>query len=242
MSYLLPTRLPFTGHLPDGLAPPGDAGLLTAADVAPPQPAQETGTGNLEAADRAAAHLTAEDLEQLSQEQYNLQESEALSLGYSVATLTTEGSHDLLIFQAARYKDIDIQGQTYRFGVAVEATITVATAKFQGALTLPVVAANVQLSFAAASSTLAVRGYLPQAPLQLPAWGSFDVGSYADFQATVSKLQDTTLFDNSNIRPVLLASTQPPANPQVEPRHTFLYAVGARIDDLAKHMEQHGSQ
>lgn len=233
MSYLLPTRLTLAGHLPDGLVPSGETDLLKAADVAPPQPAQESGTSNLETASQAAANLTAEDLEQLAQEQYNLEESTALSLGYSVASLTAQGSHDVLIFQVARYKDIDIQGQTYRFGVAIEATVVVATAKFQGALTLPVVAANVQLNFAAASSILAVRGYLPQTALQLPTWGSFDVGSYTDFQATVSKLQDNTLFDNPNIRPVLLATTQPPAaSPPVKPKHIFFYDLGRRIEQL----------
>jgi hypothetical protein len=233
MSYLLPTRLTLAGHLPDGLAPSGEADLFKAANAAPPQPAQEGGTGNLEAANQAAANLTGKDLEQLSQEQYNLEESTALSLGYSVVNLTAQGSHDVLIFQAARYKDIDIQGQTYRFGVAIEATVVVATVKFQGALTLPVVAANVQLNFAAASSILAVRGYLPQTALQLPAWGSFDVGSYTEFQATVSKLQDNTLFDNPNIRPVLLATTQPPpASPPVKPKNSFFYDVGRRIEQL----------
>jgi hypothetical protein len=124
-----------------------------------------------------------------------------------MATLAAQGSHAVLIFQAARYKDVPFQGQTYRFGVAIEATIVVTTAKFQGSLTPPVVAANVQLDFAAASSTLAVRGYLPQSPLKLPEWGSFDVASYAQYQAEISKLQDDILFDNPNIKPELLAAT-----------------------------------
>jgi len=204
MSYLLPARLPFPGNPPDGLAPRDEPDPISIPE--------------------------AKGLDQLSQEEYNLEESAALSLGYSIATLAAQGSHDVLIFQVARYKDIGFQGQTYRFGVAIEATIVVTTTKFQGGLTLPVVAANVQMNFAAASSTLAVRGYLPQAPLQLPAWGSFDVGSYAEFQATVSKLQDNVLFDNPNIQPVLLAATQPPsADPSVKPQRGFFYELGKRV-------------
>jgi hypothetical protein len=232
MSYLLPTRLPFTGSRPDSFTPASEVPHSRTADAVP-APTGEASAADLEAADQAAAKLTGGDLEQLSQEQYNLEESAALGLGYSVANLSAQSSHDVLIFQAARYKDINIQGQTYRFGVAIEATIVVATAKFQGALTLPVVAANVQLGMAAASSTLAVRGYLPKTPLELPTWGSFDVGSYADFQATVSKLQDSVLFDNANVSPVLLAATQPaPVSPPSGPKHTFLYDIGKRIEQL----------
>ena len=144
MSDLQPTRLPFTGHLPDSPTS-GDESGVPRAEAVLQAPDQESPADNLEAAIKAAASLTAEDLQQISQEQYSLDASTALSLGYSVATLAAQVSHDVLIFQAARYKDIDIQGQTYRFGVAIEAAIVVTTAKFQGALTLPVIAANVQL-------------------------------------------------------------------------------------------------
>jgi hypothetical protein len=199
MASMQPTRLTLAGHLPDSSGEP-PTGVVTPAVSGPP------------GAPIAGIPQNGADLGELSQDEYNLEESAALSLGFSVATLEDSAKHDVLIFQAARFKDVAVQGATYRFGVSVEATIVVTTDKFQGSLTLPVVAANVQLSFAKASSTLAVRGYLPQAnkPIHLPAWGSFDVGSYADFQAVVSKLQDAVLFDNDNIRPVLLATTEQP--------------------------------
>jgi hypothetical protein len=43
--------------------------------------------------------------------------------------------------------------------------------------------------------------------LALPSWGSFDVASYSAFQSAVSGLQNSVLFDNSHIVPVLLATT-----------------------------------
>ena len=170
----------------------------------------------------------------MSQEQYNLDQSGAITLGFSVVSLAASGTHAILVFQIARYKDVADNGDTFRFGVAMEATITVNTAKFQGSLALPVVAANVQLGNATASSNLAVRGYLPQSPLHLPAWGSFDVGNYTDFQNTVSKLQDDILFDNKNIRPVLLATTKtvPGKTPIQEHPHGWFYNTGERIKHI----------
>ena len=159
----------------------------------------------------------------------------AATLGFSVFSLSGSGQHDVLIFQVARYKDVANGGDTFRFGVAIEAVITVWVGKFQGNLTLPVVAANVQLSNSTASSDLAVRGYLPKAALHLPPWGSFDVGSYAEFQSTVSTLQDTILFDNDNIKPVLLATTRPvPGSaPAEKAPHGFFYDVGKRIEGIS---------
>jgi len=208
-------------HLPESSTPrpaPQITQETAAAAQSPPAPTD------------ADIPQSGSDLGELSQDEYNLEESGALTLGYSVANLSASGTHDVLIFQAARYKDVAIEDKTYRFGVAIEATIVVTTEKFQGNLTLPVVAANVQLSHATASSNLAVRGYLPQKPLHLPVWGSFDVGSYSDFQNTVSQLQDDVLFDNANIHPVLLATTQPAkGSPPSEPTHGFFYNVGERI-------------
>jgi hypothetical protein len=222
VSYLLPTRLPIGNYIPAVPAQPGGQAEHAAG-------LQQGSTLQIPADIKIP--LTGDDLGELSQEEYNLEQSGAISLGFSVFNLAPSGTHDVLIFQVSRYKDVADQDDTFRFGVAVEATITVTTEKFQGGLTLPAVAANVQLSNATASSTLAVRGYLPKAPLELPAWGSFDVGSYTDFQNTVSQLQKSVLFDNKNIQPVLLATTKtaPGAEPAQERPHGFFYDMGQRI-------------
>ena len=180
VSYLRPTSLPLENHL--------------------------------EEAPEALKELIPEnghDLPELGQYQFHLSFDEAASLGYAVAKLDEEHSHEVILFQAARFKDISHDGATFRYGVAVEAIITVSVIKGDGSVTLAAVAASVQLSNANATSSLFVRGYLPQAALILPAWGEFDVGAYSKFQETVSELQSTVLFDNDNIRPQLLATTLP---------------------------------
>ena len=161
---LLPTRLAVGMHLPD------EASSQLAGQPEPKAP-------------------DVQELDQFSQEQYNLNDSMALSLGYSLFNLSDDADQVLLVFQAARFKDLVSEGETYRFGVAIEAAITVITNSFKGGLTLPVVAANVQLNFASASSELSLRGYRPppSGPPMLPTWGSFDVSNYTDFQGTISK-------------------------------------------------------
>jgi hypothetical protein len=87
-----------------------------------------------------------DDLTQLTQEQYNLDLNLAESLGYAVFTLQAGVKHDVLIFQAPRFKDIYSGVHTYRYGVAVEATIIATTAHLNVWATLAAVAANVQLT------------------------------------------------------------------------------------------------
>jgi hypothetical protein len=173
---------------------------------------------------------TSADLTDLAQEQYNLEESAALTLGFSLANLAPNVSHDVLVYQVARYKDIAAtDGNTYRFGIAVEATIVVTVDKFQGGLTLPAIAANVQLGHSTASSDLSVRGYAFQAAtaITLPPWGSFDVDSYTDFEKAIDDIVAKVLFDANNIKPVLLATSAPPLNaPDTKPPlHRFFYRL-----------------
>jgi hypothetical protein len=241
---LQPTRLTLDAHL----APGATIKAVAAPPEAPDQAAAAApGAGDEAVAGAAAAPdqtvvappgsidnkipKTGAQLTQLAQEQYNLDISAAVSLGYSVVSLKADAKHDILVYQVARYKDVsDSNGQTYRFGVAIEATIQVTTDKFDGGLTLPGVAANVQLGYSSASSDLAARGYAfdPTKPVTVPPWGSFNVDSYATFQKAVDAMVNTILFDNDNIKPVLLATTSPPVNsPEaVPPKHRFAYDVG----------------
>jgi hypothetical protein len=227
---LQPTRLGLAAHV--AAASPAEAAAAAspaeAAAPAPPGPPE------------AAIPKAGSDLLNLAQEQYNLEASAAATLGFSVFTLKPNVQHDVLVYQVARYKDVsDTSGATFRFGIAVEATIVVTVEKFEGGITLPSVAANVQLDHSTASSDLAVRGYSfpPGASVTLPAWGSFDVDSYTDFQKAVDAIVAQVLFDNDNIHPVLLATTTAPTTaPDVSPpEHRFLYKLGERLEHAGEH-------
>jgi hypothetical protein len=124
------------------------------------------------------------------------------------ADLASAGWHDALMFGAARWKDVVSGEHSYRFGVALRALVVVSDIKVSGALTLPVVAAKVELEGARASAQLMVRGYVgSDLAALLPTWQSFGVDSYAQYMGAVSSLQKAIMSDAANIQPELLATT-----------------------------------
>ena len=50
------------------------------------------------------------DLPELGQYQFHLSFDEAASLGYAVAKLDEEYKHEVILFQAARFKDLSMRG------------------------------------------------------------------------------------------------------------------------------------
>jgi hypothetical protein len=160
----------------------------------------------------------ADQLSNVMQESYSLNISLALTLGFTVATIAPTASadvqHAMFLFGTTRYKDVvGDNGHVYRFGVAIRALIQVNAKKLDFALTLPFVAAKVQLSEADASTQLIVQGYKGELPSALPSWQDFDVESYGQYMKEVSTLRDAILADAKNIVPELLATSagvQPP--------------------------------
>lgn len=150
----------------------------------------------------------ASDLDNWSQEAYSLSVSAAANLGFPVGNVTAAFERDALMFGSSRWKDVVSGEHTYRFGVALRAVVVVSDIKGSGALTLPVVAAKVELEGARASAQLLVRGYKGSALGDLlPAWQSFGVDAYGQYMKSVSDLQKEIMGDAQNIQPELLATT-----------------------------------
>lgn len=158
------------------------------------------------------AHLpavpTADQLDNWSQEAYSLSVSAAANLGFPVGNITASFQRDSLMFGSLRWVDVTAGEHTYRFGVALRAIVVISDIKGDGALTLPVVAAKVELEGARASAQLLVRGY-KNSTLggMLPAWQSFGVDSYGQYMTAISDLQKQIMGDPGNIQPELLATT-----------------------------------
>ena len=147
-------------------------------------------------------------LDNWSQEAYSLSVSAAANLGFPVGNITAAYQRDALMFGSSRWVDVASGDHTYRFGVALRAIVVVSDIKGSGALTLPVVAAKVELEGARASAQLLVRGYKGSAlGGQLPAWQSFGVDSYGQYMTAVTALQKQIMEDAANIQPELLATT-----------------------------------
>lgn len=148
------------------------------------------------------------DLDNWAQEAYSLSVSAASNLGFPVGNITAAFKREALMFGSSRWKDVSSGEHTYRFGVALRAIVVVSDIKGSGALTLPVVAAKVELEGARASAQLLVRGYKGDAlGALLPAWQSFGVDAYGQYMKSVSDLQKEIMGDAQNIQPELLATT-----------------------------------
>ncbi|HEY4281188.1 MAG TPA: hypothetical protein VGM91_23440 [Conexibacter sp.] len=172
---------------------------------------------------------TADALDDWSQENYTLTLSGAASLGFPVGnSVSGSGKHQVLLFGSSRSTDVrGKDGDTYRFGVALRALVVVSDIKGSGSLTLPVVAAKVEIENARASAQLLIRGY-KGADLELPSWQSFGVDSYAKYMQDVSELQDKIMSDTANIVPALLATTiAAPALPSTAGALGSVYALDA---------------
>ena len=151
---------------------------------------------------------SADELDNWAQENYSLSVSAAANLGFPVGNVSGSVQHDALMFGAARWRDVVSGEHAYRFGVALRALVVVSEIKVSGALTLPVVAAKVELEGARASAQLMVRGYQgSDLGGLLPTWQSFGVDSYAQYMAAVSSLQKAIMSDAASIQPELLATT-----------------------------------
>ncbi len=168
--------------------------VLAAAGLAPGTPAP------------AAPDPT--ELDNWAQEAYSLSVNAAASLGFPVGNVTATFQRDALMFGASRWIDVVSGEHTYRFGVALRAIVVVSEIKGNGALTLPVVAAKVELEGARASAQLLVRGYKGNAMGGLlPAWQTFGVDSYGQYMTAISALQKQIMEDAGNIQPELLATS-----------------------------------
>ena len=80
-----------------------------------------------------------------SQETYGLDTSVAVSLNFAIGQVSTSYTRRVLVFDSSRSRDVEADGHTYRFGVVLRVVVEVDGLKGNGSLTLPVVAAKVDL-------------------------------------------------------------------------------------------------
>ena len=152
----------------------------------------------------------ANELSSLEEEIYHLDLGAAASLGFPVAEVAGNAEHKVLLLGTSRFKDVTgPNSHIFRFGVAIRSLIVISAVKIDFTLTLPVVAAKVQLNAAEASAQLLLQGYKGPLGTTLPAWGDFDVDSFAQYTQHVSQLQAQILNDAANIVPELLGTSAP---------------------------------
>jgi len=149
------------------------------------------------------------DLASWSQENYQLSVKAAAHLGFPITTLSGAIRQDLLIFGTSRWTDVDSgDGHVYRFGISLRVLVQVQSLEAELDLSLPTIAASVQLGRAQASAQLVVRGYNSSSLGKLlPPWQSFTVDSYSQYMSAISAIQQQIMDDDGSIVPQLLATT-----------------------------------
>lgn len=151
---------------------------------------------------------SAKDLCDWAQESYSLATSVAASLGFSVSSVHGSYSGRVLVLDSSRYVDIPQDVHTYRFGVALRVVVEVQDISGDVALTLPTLAAKIELENVHASSHLSVRGYKgDDLAALIPPWTSFGVDQYAGYMRAISEIQAKIMKNSDAIVPELLATT-----------------------------------
>lgn len=149
----------------------------------------------------------ATELSHWEQESYQLNVRLAAALGFPVGGIEAEGAATVLLFGTSRYRDVSFKGHSYRYGVAIRALLQIQAFKGDLKLSLPAVAAQVELGLVEASSQLLISGYRGNLSASLPHWQSFDVDSYSDFVTSVNSIQAKVFSNPDDVEPVLLSST-----------------------------------
>lgn len=143
-----------------------------------------------------------------TQENRSLNANSAASVGFPVGQVDGDMDRQVLIFGSSRWADVETTEHVFRYGVSLRVVVQVSNLKVQGALTLPLVAAHVEVKEAQASAELIIRGYNGALGDELPTWQSFGVEQYAQYMESVSKLQSTIMkAPTESLVPQLLATT-----------------------------------
>lgn len=166
------------------------------------------------------------DLALWEQESYELTAEVAVTLGFPVWGIDSKTDARVMIFGVSRYADVESGGHTFRYGTAIRVLLEIIDTENKAQLTLPAIAAQVQLNALQANSQLLISGYVGNISADLPAWQSFDVQTYSDYMASINKLQAQIFGDTANMRSVLLSSTAasavvPPEAKDKNKRHGF---------------------
>lgn len=139
---------------------------------------------------------------------YQLDQDAAADAGFAIGSVKLSGNYRLLVIDVARtavIKDpVAMRQETWGYGYRL--LVEISDEQAVGSLTLPAIAAAVELNQVKASVRLEVNGYVGDGMWgQLPVPRPLDVDTYKDYIAAAGRIQQTFEKDPGNARPVLLA-------------------------------------
>lgn len=171
----------------------------------------EQGRGRAKGASKSTLKIpTASQLGDWQQESYQLSSDLAVKLGFPIGSGDAAEKMRILLFGTSRFKDVQVDGHTHRYGVAIRVLVEISSTEATVKLSPPTIAAQVELGIVQATSQLLVTGYTGDISDEMPDWQSFDVNAYADFMNSVNAVKAKVFKDAAHIKPELLSSTLAP--------------------------------
>lgn len=179
---------------------------------------------------------TSAELTKLSQDITFLSRSAAVSLGLTVANLTTSGEQRVWVSEQTRHADCaGAGGAQFRYGTSVRLIVHFSVVQASSKLTLPVIAAEAQLGNVEARVSLSIVGFKGNLPseTQIP-WQPFNVETYGVIMERAAKARDYVFAEANaaSIAPVLIAVPSPTGDLDGEIFSSLgrTWAVGAIAD------------
>jgi hypothetical protein len=135
----------------------------------------------------------------------------ALKMNLPIATVDASFSRRVVLRDICRYTERTAGNVVTVWGVAVRLTVTVWSAKLDGRLTLPMVAAQAQLGMVNTSADLRILGFKNnEVGKLLPKFETLDVGSYGEYTKASDAVVAFISKRESNIVPVVLKTFEKP--------------------------------
>lgn len=139
---------------------------------------------------------------------YQLDESAAVEAGFAIGSVKFSGSYRLLVIDVARTAQIkdDVAMRQETWGYGYRLLVEISDEEAVGSLTLPAIAAAVELNQVKASVRLEVNGYVGNSMWgELPIPRPLDVDTYKDYIAAAGRIQQAFQDNPDDAKPVLLA-------------------------------------
>ncbi|HEU0130435.1 MAG TPA: hypothetical protein VFQ85_05515 [Mycobacteriales bacterium] len=148
-----------------------------------------------------------DDCRQWSSAIYQYEYHDAVSAGFAVGSVKTKGDYRLLVLDVARTASVPDGDRIVTWGFGYRLLVEVENAEAAGSLTLPAIAASVELGRTNATLRLEIKGYTGADLWKvLPVPRPLNVDTHRDFLAAAEQVQKAFGDHPDNAVPVQLSA------------------------------------
>lgn len=143
--------------------------------------------------------------------------SAALKMNLPVFTVDSSFQSRVLVRDVRRYARREVDGVVGEYGVAVRLVITVFALELEGALTVPVVAAQAELNLVSAHAKMTVLGFRDSKVGELlPSFEKLDIEGLQKYTQAADKIRSYISRNEAAVFPTLLRQVPEPPGPDEE--------------------------